>query len=101
MSALNAIDPRFKGQHPSIWCPRDEDKPLQAYGYRCGCYAKVYLDRQLMNPQTPTEPFDVNSIATAMIEAVEWYAGPAQLPPELNKLNSVCGVLVIHTRRSR
>ena len=64
-----------------------------------GCYAKVYVDAMLMNPTTPAEPFDVNGIAPDRIQAVEWYASPAQTPSRYTTLNSPCGVLVIHTRR--
>jgi len=64
-----------------------------------GCYAQVYLDAQLQNPTSPTEPFDVNSIPVAQIEAMEWYGSPAQTPARYLRLGSPCGVLVIHTRR--
>lgn len=69
-------------------------------GVACTCYAQVYLDGVLQNPGKPTEPFDVNSIRVDQIEAVEWYAGPSQTPAKYASLNSSCGVLVIHTRRS-
>jgi hypothetical protein len=52
-----------------------------------------------MNPGRPTEPYDVNSIAPDQIESLEWYASPSQTPSRYNNLNSVCGVIVIHTRR--
>ena len=68
-------------------------------GIVMGCYAQVWLDNQLLNPSQPTEPFDVNSIPITQIEAVEWYASPAQTPAKYSRLNSPCGVLVIHTRR--
>ncbi len=68
-------------------------------GIVAGCYAQVYLDNQLQNPMAPTEPFDVNSIPVTQIEAIEWYASPAQTPSQYSRLNSLCGVLVIHTRR--
>lgn len=68
-------------------------------GIVVGCYAQVYLDGQLQNPTQPTEPFDVNSIPITQIEAVEWYASPAQTPARYARLGSPCGVLVIHTRR--
>jgi hypothetical protein len=80
----------------AVYRPSDAEK-LQ--GIVTGCYAHVYLDGQLMNPTYPTEPFDVNSITITTIEAVEWYASPAQTPPKYSRLNSPCGVLVIHTRR--
>ena len=68
-------------------------------GMEKACYAKVWIDNQLMNPSQPTEPFDVNSYSPDQIEAVEFYAGPSQTPSRYAVLNSNCGVLVIHTRR--
>jgi hypothetical protein len=64
------------------------------------CYAHVYLDRVLVYAGKDEEPlFDVNSIAPSQIEAIEYYAGPAQTPPEYSGLNSTCGTLIIWTRR--
>ena len=60
----------------------------------------MYLDNLLMNPQQPTEPFDINTIAPEQIEAIEFYAGASQTPLRYSNLNSACGVLVIHRRRS-
>lgn len=65
-----------------------------------GCYARVYLDNQLLNPYTPAEPINVNEFSPDRLEAIEFYSGPAQTPPEYSRLNSTCGVLVLHTRWS-
>lgn len=93
-----------------LWCPEDQSPELEQ-GLKCGCYPQVYLDKALMNPPTllvlrgertrVTPPFDVNSIPSVMIEAVEWYAGPSQTPMKYSTLGSDCGVLVIHTRRGK
>jgi len=69
-------------------------------GIQCACYAQVWVDGTLMNPGQPAEPFDVNSIRADEVEAVEWYASPAQTPARYSGLNSSCGVLVVHRRRS-
>jgi hypothetical protein len=66
------------------------------------CYAEVYLDD--MNIYTKRTsgsppPFDVNSIPSSEIEAIEYYAGAAETPAKYTKLGTSCGVLVIHTRR--
>jgi hypothetical protein len=69
----------------------------------CECYAHVYLDKQPMyrGSALGREPlFSLNSVNVDQIEAIEYYAGPAQTPLEYSRLNSQCGVLVIHTRRS-
>ena len=68
-------------------------------GLVAGCYAQVYVDGQIMNQGRPTEPYDINSLAPDQIEAMEWYASPSQTPSRYAKLDSPCGVLVIHTRR--
>jgi hypothetical protein len=68
-------------------------------GMKAGCYARVYVDNVLMNPGTPAEPFNVNTLSANLIEAVEWYAGPSQTPHKYNHVDSACGVLVIWSRR--
>lgn len=68
-------------------------------GVRRACYARVYLDRMLMNPGQPADPFDLNTIAPMEIEAIEWYAGVSESPPKYSARSSACGIMVIHTRR--
>ncbi len=92
---LSATQGKGEGS-TAIWKPSSADRNR---GLVAGCYAQVYIDNKLMNPERPTEPYDINSIAPDQIEAVEWYASPAQTPSRYSNLNSVCGVLVIHTRR--
>lgn len=65
-----------------------------------GCYARVYLDNVLMNPSSPADPVDLNQFNPKSIEAIEYYSGPAQTPAKYSRLNSTCGVLVIHRRKS-
>jgi hypothetical protein len=43
-------------------------------------------------------PFDINSIMTQHIAAIEFYAGPATMPPEFNATQGTCGALVIWTK---
>jgi len=81
-----------------IWCPSSGER---AAGLKCGCYALVYVDGLLANPGRPTEPFDINAFPTMQIEAVEYYASPAETPLEYSKWNTSCGVLVLWTRRAR
>lgn len=65
------------------------------------CYAQVYLDDVLMYGGREGEAlFDVNTLIPDHIEAVEYYAGPSRTPMRYSRLNSACGVLVIHSRRS-
>ncbi|HZI27542.1 MAG TPA: TonB-dependent receptor plug domain-containing protein [Gemmatimonadaceae bacterium] len=43
-------------------------------------------------------PFDINSITTDQVAAIEFYAGPATMPAELNATQGTCGALVIWTK---
>lgn len=43
-------------------------------------------------------PFDINSVMTNHVAAIEFYAGPATMPPELNATQGTCGALVIWTK---
>jgi len=66
-------------------------------GARPGCYAHVYLDGAIVS--SGREPlFDINSLSTVDIEAIEYYAGGAQIPAQFNRTGSACGVLLIWTR---
>ena len=57
------------------------------------------FDRRRSNGQWHSEmPFDINSIQTQHISAIEFYAGPATMPPELNATQGTCGALVIWTK---
>lgn len=67
---------------------------------REGCYALVFHDDVLLNPSNPPEPIDINTIVLSQIEAIEYYAGPAETPAKYNRLGARCGVLVLWTRRS-
>jgi hypothetical protein len=82
------------------------DRGDQAKGALLGCYAVVYVDNLLVfaNKRLGTPPrleplFDINSIPVSEIEAIEYYASPAETPMQYNILNATCGVLVIHTLR--
>lgn len=76
------------------------DKSETQIGVKVACYAQVYIDGMLMNHGHPTRPFEANYLYTDQIEALEWYAGPSETPGRYANLNSDCGVLVVHTRRT-
>lgn len=69
------------------------------------CYSSVYLDGHRVFRPTPGRlqmgMFNLALISPDQIEAIEYYAGPAETPQQYNDSDSDCGVLVIHTRRSR
>ena len=96
---LRALEECSGGGSPggSVYVPSTAEK---RQGVACACYAQVYRDGVLQNPGMPSEPFDVNSIPPAEIEAIEWYASPAETPARYAGLNSACGVYVIHSRRA-
>jgi hypothetical protein len=65
-------------------------------GSKPACYVDVYIDGVRLYP--PGRLIDLNAMSPAQVEAVEYYAGPSQLPLEYQRLDA-CGALVIHTRR--
>ena len=82
---------------------RNVDQAEYRKGARNGeCYAQVYLDAMLIYKSSRIandELFDLNTVAAEQIEAIEYYSGPASTPLMYSRLNTECGVLVIHTRR--
>lgn len=70
-------------------------------GKRCACYAQVYLDNMpfFLGREMDEVP-NLNRIPLSSIEAIEFYRSPAETPAQYSTLNSNCGVLVIHTRRT-
>ncbi len=63
------------------------------------CYPDVYLDGVVVYSfGTGMSLFDINSIATAHLSAVEFYVGPSQTPLQYNKTSAECGVLLIWTK---
>jgi hypothetical protein len=95
-AAAPCKDRSGKSSHGTVYVPTNAER---AQGITCACYAQVYLDGGLMNGGLPTPPFNLNELLTSQIEAVEWYAGPSETPARYTRLNSACGVLVVHTRR--
>jgi hypothetical protein len=73
----------------------------QAAAVKCSCRVQVYLDEALYYGGRENEMVpDIDRIVPSSVEAVEYYKGPAQTPLRYSRLNSQCGVLVIHTRRT-
>jgi hypothetical protein len=65
------------------------------------CYPQVFMNDQLVFRGEEGEvPFDINSISTAQVEAIEYYTGPGSTPMRYTRLNSPCGAIVLHTRRT-
>ena len=76
------------------------DPGERSRGVVAGCYARVYLDDALLNPTSPADPVDLSTFTAKGIKAIEYYDGASQTPNQYARLNSNCGMLVIHTRRS-
>lgn len=65
------------------------------------CYARIILDNHVMYLGRDGEAlFDLRSIRANQLEAVEYYAGPSQMPAQYAGLDTNCGVLVMWTRRT-
>ena len=77
----------------------DRNKPDKDPG--CGCWAQVWMDDILLyNGDERGVVPDINRIMASSLEAVEYYKSAAQTPMKYSRLNSQCGVLVLHTRRT-
>lgn len=69
-------------------------------GAGTNCYAHVWLDGVPVYLGRDDETlFDLSSISPSEIDAIEYYAGPAQTPGKYNGNKSACGVVVIWRRR--
>ncbi|HEU4994604.1 MAG TPA: hypothetical protein VFT29_07275, partial [Gemmatimonadaceae bacterium] len=87
------------GWQPAVRVSMTVVPDLGAVTERSYCYAQVYLDEMWVNRSDPL--FDINSISTSSIAAIEFYSGPSETPAKYSKMESRCGTLVIHTRKSR
>ena len=77
----------------------DRNDPKKNPG--CGCFAQVWLDDVLLfSGDERGEVPDINRLAPSSFEAIEYYQSAAQTPMRYSRLNSECGVLVLHTRRT-
>ena len=70
-------------------------------GTKPACYAHVYIDgKPYYLGREGDRLFNLNSMSVNEIEAIEFFAGPAQTPLEYSNLKATCGVIVIWTRRT-
>jgi hypothetical protein len=67
--------------------------------FRLACIPVLYVDGvRMLTADGRVDPGEL--IAPHQIEAIETYAGPASIPPELNTTGSSCGVISIWSRAS-
>lgn len=83
-----------------IYCPTEGEKRANGVP-SCSCFAQIYVDGRLMNPERPTEPYDLNTLVPEELAGVEFYATPASTPGRYSNLNSKCGVMLVWTRRDQ
>jgi outer membrane cobalamin receptor len=62
------------------------------------CRPPIFLDGIAVATQLGNR-IDLDSILPGDIEAIEVYAGPAQVPPQYGGATSACGVILLWTRR--
>ena len=81
----------------------DPDPLAKAMGAKPACYVDVWLDGiRLYTGQAGSmgQPlFNVNSMQPGDLEAIEYFAGAASVPPKYFRSGLDCGVLVLWTRR--
>jgi hypothetical protein len=67
------------------------------------CYPQVYVDDNIIDAESTAAArsplFDLGTMSPASIEAIEVFSAPSETPAKYMKLNSPCGLVVIHTRR--
>jgi hypothetical protein len=88
----------------SLRTDRSPDRISALRGARPACYSDVYMDGALIyggasGSALPPPLVDLNTYLASTLEAIEYFAGPAQVPPEFNKTGSSCGVLLLWSRR--
>ncbi len=63
------------------------------------CYPDVWLDGiKVYTFDSGMRLFDINSLATNEVAAIECYVGAARIPVQYNSSSSTCGVLLIWTK---
>lgn len=63
-----------------------------------GCYLTIMIDGVMVWTWGEPDPPNVEDINLGEFQAVEVYRGPSEVPIELNRTSSACGMLVLWTR---
>jgi hypothetical protein len=89
-------------QWPGIYIPSGDrmrtypqtTRGVKSLGSKCD--VAVFFDGRLLDPRVDQ---DLDHIAPPeILGAIEWYPGASTVPPEYSRLNTNCGVLVLHSR---
>jgi hypothetical protein len=90
MRGMATLDPRLAVRA----IPSDRRSPA-------GCWLQVYVDgTRMYAPNGQADALDLGTILTRNVEAVEFYSGAANTPPEFSSSWASCGTLVLWTRSS-
>jgi len=69
-------------------------------GVQPACYAQIWVDGfKVYWGRDGEPPFNLALVQPERLEAMEYYATPAQTPGRYSDLDAVCGVLVLWTRK--
>jgi len=63
------------------------------------CRPPIFMDGITVSHQQGSIRIDLDAILPGDIEAIEVYAGPAQVPPKYGGAHSACGVILFWTRK--
>jgi hypothetical protein len=89
---------RTRTMNPHCYELEDAIPPITPRGVNCGCFPIVYLDFQRLSDVNHVP--NINRYRAMELEAVEFYRSGAETPPRYALLNSECGVIVMHSRRT-
>lgn len=91
-------NPNFLGADPRRYVFRPRGGPISfgnAGDGREACGLLIYVDGRYVGDGFRT---DLDLVPVEHVEAIEVYSGASQIPTELNRTGSACGVIVIWTR---
>ena len=90
---------RTRTVNPHCYELEDAIPPITPKGVNCGCFPIVFLDFQRLSDRDHVP--NINRYRADGLEAIEFYRGGAETPQRYAVLNSECGVIVLHTRRTK
>lgn len=101
LAGMSIVGPASRGRPSAPEGFYQPDAAELRMGLKLACYARIYVGNLLLNSGSVADPIDINEYATSALEAVEYFAGPSQTPTEYSRLNSNCGVVVLHLKKGK